>query len=60
MSKITVGAYTDIRDSRTYGKKIRVLDARTHRNIGEWYKDDVINRIVKDVKISGKYLFIFV
>ena len=61
MNKIlTVGDYIDIRNKTFYGRKIRVLDAITHENLGRWYDKKIINRPVKTAKITEKYLFIFI
>jgi len=54
----TVADYVDVRDKNLYGKKIRVLESSTHKNLGAWWEN--ASREVKEVKISMKYLFIFV
>ena len=41
-------------------KTLRVLDYNTHKNLGAWYENDNLNKIVKSIKVTNKYLFIFV
>lgn len=55
-----VADYINERDPKSYGKTIRVIDEKTHRNMGNWWEKTNANREVKIVKISQKYLFIFV
>ena len=55
---MTVREYIENRPTNLYGKKIRILDAGTHKNCGGWVTCS--NRIVKDVKITTKYIFIYV
>ena len=55
-----VADYINERDPKSYGKTIRVIDKKTHRNMGNWWEKTNANREVKIVKISQKYLFIFV
>lgn len=57
---MTVGAFIETREVTTWGKRIRVVDNRTHEEIGKWYDNKVINKSVKSFKASKKYLFIFV
>lgn len=57
---ITVKTYLDNRDITTYGKKIRVVESGSHRNLGAWYEHGNALKEVKEVKASAKYLFIFV
>ena len=55
-----VADYINERDPKSYGKTIRIIDEKTHRNMGNWWEKSNANREVKIVKISQKYLFIFV
>lgn len=55
-----VADYINERDPKTYGKTIRVLESKTHRNLGQWYDKMNVDREVKAVKVAQKYLFIFV
>ena len=57
---MTVSDFVETREADTWGKKIRVLDNRTHDELGKWYDNKVINKRVKSFKASKKYLFIFV
>lgn len=57
---MTVGTFIETREATTWGKKIRVVDNRTHDEVGKWYDNKVINKSVKSFKASKKYLFIFV
>lgn len=57
---MTVSDFIETREADTWGKKIRVLDNRTHDELGKWYDNKVINKRVKSFKASKKYLFIFV
>lgn len=56
--KLTVGRYVENRDKMSYNKQIRILDHRTHENLGNWMSN--IDAVVKDVKITAKYVFIFI
>lgn len=61
MKKIlTVKTYLDKRDISTYGKKIRVVESGSHRCLGSWNENGNALKAVKEVKVSTKYLFIFV
>lgn len=55
-----VGDFIETRELETWGKKIRVIDNRTHDEVGKWYDNKVINRKMKSFKATKKYLFIFV
>lgn len=57
---MTVSDFIETREADTWGKKIRILDNRTHDELGKWYDNKVINKRVKSFKASKKYLFIFV
>ena len=57
---MTVGDFIETREAETWGKKIRVVDNRTHEEVGKWYDNKVINRHVKNLKVTKKVLFIFV
>ena len=56
--KLTVGRYIEDRNKISYNKQIRILDHRTHENLGNWMSN--ADAVVKDVKITTKTLFIFV
>lgn len=57
---MTVGDFVETRELETWGKKIRVIDNRTHVKISEWYDNKVINRCVKSFKATKNFLLIFV
>ena len=57
---MTVGNFVDTREADTWGKRIRILDNKTHDEVGKWYDNAVINKRVKSIKASKKYLFIFI
>lgn len=57
---MTVGDFIETREATTWNKKIRVVDNRTHTEVGKWYENKIINKRVKSFKASNKYLFIFV
>ena len=57
---ITVKTYLEERAIATYGKKVRILESGSHRNLGAWYENNNALKEVKEVKASAKYLFIFV
>ena len=57
---MTVGDFIETREITTWNKKIRVVDNRTHVEVGKWYENKIINKKVKSFKASSKYLFIFV
>lgn len=57
---MSVGDFIETRELETWGKKIRIVDNRTHEKVGEWYDNKVINRHVKSFKVTKKILFIFV
>lgn len=54
----TVREYIENRPTELYGKKIRVLDVTTHKNLGEWLRN--ADKKIKDIKITEKIIFIFV
>jgi hypothetical protein len=55
---MTIREYIENRDSKTYGKVIRVLDAVSHTNMGHW--STLQNKNIVDVKITKKHIFIFI
>ena len=57
---ITVKTYLEKREIVTYGKKVRILESGSHKNLGAWYENNNALKEVKEVKTSTKYLFIFV
>lgn len=56
----TVGEFIETRELTTWGKRIRVVDNRTHTEVGKWYDNKVVNMKIKSFKVTNKYLFIFV
>ena len=55
---MTVKEYIENRPFKTYGKKIRILSAKTHRNCGGWIENE--KKKIKDIKITSKIIFIFI
>lgn len=55
---LTVEKYLKNRDSKTYNKQLRILESGSHKNCGDWLENK--NKEVKAVKITSKYLFIFI
>lgn len=55
---LTVKEYLDRRSSDRYNKSIRILDKDTKKNCGNWL--DNADRIVYNVKVTSKVLFIFI
>lgn len=55
---LTVKNYIEKRASQSYGKTIRILDAKTHASRGSWFNNQ--EAIVKEVKITSRVLFIFI
>ena len=55
---MTLKEYLEKRNSTTYGKKIRVLSAKTRKNAGNCV--DNFNSTVVSTKVTSKYLFVFV
>ena len=39
-------------------KKIRILDHATHKSYGTWWENP--HALIKEVKATSKYLFIFI
>lgn len=58
MKKVTVLNFIENRPAKTFGKKIFILDHKTHKGLGKWYDNPY--RVIKDMKMNDKYLFIFV
>lgn len=56
--KITVLEFIENRPAKTFGKKVFILDNTTHKGLGKWY--DNAYKIIKDMKMNHKYLFIYV
>ena len=56
---MTVKQYVEIRPIAIYGKKIRVIEKLPDgfQRSGMWYEYQT--RIIKDVKITSKWIFIF-
>ena len=58
--KMTVLHFMENRPASTYGKMVRVLDDTTHRNLGSWFEDDKPSKLVKNIKVTKNYVFLFV
>lgn len=58
--KMTVLHFMENRPTSTYGKMVRVLDDTTHKNLGSWFEDDKPNRLVKNIKVTKEYIFLFI
>ena len=52
--------FMEKRPKSTYGKHIRILDHKTHKNLGNWYDGDIPYKGIYDIKWTAKYIFIFV
>ena len=55
---MTVKEYVLSRPKTVYGKKIRVLNAITKKNMGDWMEN--LSAYVLSAKITTKYIFIFI
>jgi len=55
---MTVREYIESRPQTVYGKKIRVLNAITKKNMGEWTEN--ASAFVLSAKVTTKYIFIFI
>ena len=55
---MTVREYIESRPQAVYGKKIRVLNAITKKNMGEWFEN--ASAYVLSAKVTTKYIFIFI
>ena len=56
---MTVERWIDTNTDKLYGHRIRIIKADTHKGVGDmmmFYFD----YIVKNVKITSKYIFIFI
>ena len=60
MRKITVLEFIQNRPSKTFGKKIFIVNNITHKGMGKWFDDDNPHRVIKNMKMNDKYLFIYV
>jgi len=59
MANITVNDWIDTHMEQIYGRKIRIIDAETHKGVGDMlmlYMD----KKIKKVKITTSFLFIFI
>lgn len=59
MANITVNDWIDTHIEQIYGRKIRIIDAETHKGVGDmliFYMD----KKVKAVKMTTRFLFIFI
>ena len=54
---MTVREYVYTRPKEIYGKPIRILDSN-HKYIGQWWLFP--DYIIKEVKVTTKYIFIFI
>ena len=55
---MTVREFVEGRPQAIYGKKIRVLNAITKKNMGEWLENETA--YVVNAKITTRYIFIFI
>lgn len=55
---MTVKQYIESRPEMFYGRKIRVLNMITKKNMGSWVEN--ASRYVVAAKITTKYIFIFI
>lgn len=55
---MTVREYIESRPRTVYGKKIRILNAITKKNMGGWVEN--ANAYVLSAKVTTKYIFIFI
>lgn len=60
MTKITILQFIENRPSKTFGKKVCIVDNVTHKGLGHWYDNDNPYKIIKGMKMNSKYLFIYV
>lgn len=54
---MTVREYVYTRPKETYGRQIRLLD-KDHKYMGQWWVFPELE--IKDIKITAKFIFIFV
>ena len=57
-AKVTVKELMEARPKKSYNKKVRVLDYTSNAYLGQWFENE--DKIVKDFKITSKYIFIWV
>jgi len=57
---MTILEFIEKRPKSSYGKHLRILDCSTHKNLGKWYENDNPYKIIKDIKVSEKYIWIFI
>jgi hypothetical protein len=57
-NSMTVKEYIESRPQTVYGKKIRILNAITKKNMGEWFEN--ASAFVLSAKITTKFIFIFI
>lgn len=55
---MTVREYIESRPETVYGKKIRILNAITKKNMGNWIANE--KAYVIAAKVTTKYIFIFI
>lgn len=55
---MTLKEYLETRDNATFGRSIRIIDDVTRKNRGSVIEN--FSAIVISVKVTSKYLFIFV
>ena len=55
---MTIHEYMETREKDTYGKRIRILDQKTHKSYGPWWENP--HAIIKEIKVTAKYIFIFI
>lgn len=56
--RMTVREYIESRPETVYGKKIRILNAITKKNMGDWMANE--KAYVIAAKVTTKYIFIFI
>ena len=57
---MTILEFIEKRPKSSYGKHLRILDCSTHKNLGKWYENDNPHKVIKDMKVSEKYIWIFI
>ena len=57
---MTVLEFIEKRPTSSYGKHIRILDHASHKSLGKWFDNDNPYRGIRDIKVSEKYIWIFI
>ena len=58
--KMTVLHFMENRPISTYGKMIRILDNVTRKNLGFWADGNTPDKLIKNIKVTKDYIFLFV